>query len=188
MNPIHFAQWLSIPWGLSEAVVFLRDRQPGTGKQVDRGSRAIILAALVLTMWLAFTARLHSLALLPGPPLLWQTLGAALMVSGIAIRQRAVRHLGQYFRTRVTMLDDHRLITDGPYARLRHPSYIGGLLCCFAIGVALGSAVSLAAATIIPTLAFAHRIRIEERALAGHFGDAWIEYRGRTKALLPFIW
>ena len=52
MNPIQFAQWLSIPWGLSEAIVFLRDRQPGTGKQVDRGSRAIILAALVLTMWL----------------------------------------------------------------------------------------------------------------------------------------
>jgi protein-S-isoprenylcysteine O-methyltransferase Ste14 len=30
---------------------------------------------------------------------------------------------------------------------------------------------------------FAWRIRVEERALASHFGQAWAEYRDRTPAL-----
>jgi protein-S-isoprenylcysteine O-methyltransferase len=188
MHPLRFTQYLMIAWLLSELLIFRSDRQLGTGKREDGFSRPLIFVAMGLATWLAFTARARSWWLLPAAPVTWFAIGAAAMLAGIVVRQRAVRFLGAYFRTHVTMLDDHRLITDGPYARVRHPSYTGGLISCAGVGLALGSGASLLAMLLIPVAAFAYRIRIEERALGSHFGEAWCDYRARTKALIPFVW
>lgn len=188
MDPLRCTQYLMSAWLLSELLIFRSDRQEGKGKRNDGFSRPLIFLAMGLATWLAFIARARSWWLLPGSPVTWCAIGGAAMLSGIVVRQHAVRYLGAYFRTHVTMLDDHRLITDGPYARLRHPSYTGGLISCAGVGLALGSGTSLLAMLLIPLVAFAYRIRIEERALGSHFGEAWIDYRRRTKALIPFVW
>lgn len=187
-TPTSLAHLVMLPWLVSELIVFRSDRQSATGQRRDGFSRPLIFIAMGLAAFLAFGARARGQWLLPGPPLLWTVVGAMTMVAGILLRQRAVRFLGAYFRTHVTMLDDHRLITDGPYARVRHPSYTGGMLSCIAVGLSLGSAASLLAMTLIPLAAFVYRIRVEERALAGHFGAAWASYRGRTEALIPLLW
>lgn len=173
-------------WVGSEILIFRRDWQPGKGRQDDRGSRVVIFVAMAVAINLA--VQFARVARFPGPALAWSFVGAVLMAFGIFLRQRAVRWLGQFFRTHVTLLDEHQLIEDGPYRRVRHPSYTGGLISCFALGVAIGSAASVAAMLLIPVAGFVYRIVVEERALAIHFGDRWTAYRARTAALIPGLW
>ena len=188
MGPLRLMQLLTIAWLASEALIFLRDRQPGAEARRDLGSRLGLFAAIGIGFFVANQAVAQQWLPLPGPRAGWMIAGTLLVVGGILYRQYAVRRLGAYFRTQVTMLDDHRLITDGPYARLRHPTYSGALLTCAGIGVVAGSGVALAAMVGLPLAAFAYRIGVEERALAEHFGADWAAYRARTAALIPGLW
>jgi protein-S-isoprenylcysteine O-methyltransferase Ste14 len=59
---------------------------------------------------------------------------------------------------------DHRVITKGPYAIVRHPMYLGVLLFCLGSGPALGSA--WAGLLLLPVLAvFVRRTLLEDRML-----------------------
>lgn len=56
------------------------------------------------------------------------------------------------------------------------------------LGVGYSSIAGLVAilALLLPSLIY--RIRIEEKLLAEHFGEAHREYARRTKRLIPGIW
>ena len=55
-------------------------------------------------------------------------IGVALVCTGSLIRVLCFRHLGPQFTFQLSIRKDHRLITDGPYAIVRHPSYAGGVI------------------------------------------------------------
>jgi protein-S-isoprenylcysteine O-methyltransferase Ste14 len=188
MSPLAFCQYLALPWIGSEVLVFLRDRQRGAGQRRDAASRFAILAAIGVSIFLGIQFARVPLLPLPGPRIVWMVIGGAAVIVGIVVRQRAVWWLGIYFRTRVTLLDEHQLITDGPYARIRHPSYTGAFISCAGYGLALASGASFLILALLPLLALAYRIRVEEAALAERFGDAWLSYRKRTAALIPGVW
>jgi len=41
---------------------------------------------------------------------------------------------------------------------------------------------------VFSVVSFAGRARREDKALAERFGEAWAEYRRRTKFIIPFIY
>lgn len=55
-------------------------------------------------------------------------LGAFLLLSGSTIRYWCFRELGRHFTFDVALLENHSLVTTGPYSVVRHPSYSGGVL------------------------------------------------------------
>ena len=65
-------------------------------------------------------------------------LGAVLVCAGAALRSECYRRLGQQFTFELSIQKDHRLVTDGPYAIVRHPGYTAlvtqaaGLVLCIA--------------------------------------------------------
>jgi protein-S-isoprenylcysteine O-methyltransferase Ste14 len=87
----------------------------------------------------------------------------------------------------VKLLTDHQIVQAGPYAFVRNPMYFGwwvamaGLVLVYPTWVVL---LFLA----FSVFAFIGRARREDAALAGRFGEAWSEYRKRTKFLIPFIY
>lgn len=82
---------------------------------------------------------------------------------------------------------DHRVVSTGPYAIVRHPMYAGALVMLFGTPLALGSAWGLLAAVPI-TLVIVWRLLDEERFLAKNL-PGYDEYRRRARyRLLPFIW
>ncbi|MGB5647443.1 MAG: isoprenylcysteine carboxylmethyltransferase family protein, partial [Muriicola sp.] len=83
---------------------------------------------------------------------------------------------------------DHLLKTDGYYKYVRHPSYTASLLSFIGFGVSLNHWFSVALAGGMALIAFIIRISIEEKALLSHFGEAYTDYRKKTKALIPFIY
>ena len=107
---------------------------------------------------------------------------------GLLLYTWAVLTLGAFFRVSVQLLDGQRLVTSGPYRLLRHPAYTGGILIFTGIGLATGNWISVAAATLSVTIAYAWRIHVEEIALRERFGAEFEAQRRRTWAVIPLIW
>jgi protein-S-isoprenylcysteine O-methyltransferase Ste14 len=82
---------------------------------------------------------------------------------------------------------DHRVVSTGPYAWVRHPMYSGSVLFFAGAPLVLGSWWGVAMLPVFTAL-FAIRTRIEERALiAGLPGYA--DYAARVRyRLLPGLW
>lgn len=175
-------------WVASELWILGRDRRPVAGISRDAGSRRVVVAAIVGGIALGFLLARVRWASTPWPRADATIVGAPLMLAGIGLRLWAVRTLGEHFRTQVTLLDDHRLVRAGPYARVRHPAYTGALITCLGLGVALGNWLSLLATVALPLVGIAWRVRVEERALGERFGADWRAYRGRSWAMLPPVW
>ena len=55
------------------------------------------------------------------------TFATILIVLGAAIRYWCYREMGKHFTFHVTLLQNHKLVTTGPYNIIRHPSYTGGV-------------------------------------------------------------
>jgi len=110
------------------------------------------------------------------------------MGAGFGLRLWAMGTLARQFTHRVTILEDHTLIRSGLYKVIRHPAYLGQLVLVLGIGLALANSVSVLATILLPLVALAARIRIEERALLERFGEEYREYSRGTSRLVPWIW
>lgn len=141
------------------------------------------------------------------PP--FTVLGVYLMLAGNLLRALALLHASSTVRqqqsndatgseTRPLLLDKDKpmrpvLMTTGAYGFLRHPAYLGVLLWT------VGSQLLLCPGLVFPCFSitswpimlftWAHlvgRIRKEERWLERTFGQAYVDYRGRSWTLIPF--
>jgi protein-S-isoprenylcysteine O-methyltransferase len=178
---------VSLVWGIAEQLFARRNRRHGDARERDRGSFLWITLSVALGMTLACAFGFA------GPGALacvwpWQLSGILVLISGLALRLYAIRLLDRHFTSRVTLLTCHRLIRSGPYRLLRHPSYLGQLMILTGLGAMMANGVSLFAAPCFTALALVVRIRVEERAMAEHFGAEFESYRRATWRLLPLIW
>ena len=80
----------------------------------------------------------------------------------------------------------HRLATEGIYARVRHPQYVGFILIMLGFLLQWPTLLTLA---MFPVLVFMYvRLSItEERDSEREFGQAWRVYAARTPRFLPRI-
>lgn len=78
---------------------------------------------------------------------------------------------------------DHRLITHGPYAGVRHPMY-AGIAAAVLGGLLLYQTWTLVAMLLLPP-ALARRAHQEELVLAAQFGAEWRAYCQRVPAFIP---
>jgi len=115
-------------------------------------------------------------------------IGMGMIITGMIFRFIAVYTLGRYFTVNVTIRTDHKIIQQGLYKYLRHPSYLGSLFSFLGNGFALNNWYGMLIVFIPVLLAFMNRMRIEEELLVSNFGQEYIEYKKRTWRLLPFIY
>ncbi|MDD9940487.1 MAG: isoprenylcysteine carboxylmethyltransferase family protein, partial [Myxococcales bacterium] len=115
-------------------------------------------------------------------------LGALLIVTGAALRLWAIITLGRFFSARVALQEQHRLVREGPYRWIRHPSYTGALLLLLGAPLLLQTPVSLGIAATALGIAYFRRITAEEALLRTHFGNAFECYERETKRLIPLLW
>lgn len=81
---------------------------------------------------------------------------------------------------------DERLITEGPYAIVRHPMYFAFGLLLAATVLLLADWRPLAIAGPLYLTGTGIRIAAEERALRTRYTDAWVQYAARTpRRLIP---
>ena len=122
---------------------------------------------------------------LPGlPASAW--VAAAVGLAGLGLRLWAVLTLRErYTRTLLTQ-EAQAIERGGPYRAVRHPGYLGSLLCLNGVAFTSGSAPVLAASLVATLLGYAYRIRAEDRMLIEALGEPYAQYRREVRALLPF--
>lgn len=153
----------------------------------DRLSRYLIIGVMLLSFAMAvWAAGLHAFDLTLARPQIFY-LGLALMVAGMIFRAYAIRQLGRYFTPEVTVQPGQRVVDQGLYRLMRHPSYTGTFITILGYGLALTNWLSLAIMLALPGLAYAFRMRVEEAALSEALGQEYRDYMRRTKRLIPFI-
>jgi protein-S-isoprenylcysteine O-methyltransferase Ste14 len=91
-------------------------------------------------------------------------------------------------RTARIQVDRSQLVIDsGPYARVRHPMYLGIIVLMVSIPLLLGSLWALVPGLLIDAL-FVLRTALEDRTLKNEL-PGYVEYTGRVRyRLVPGIW
>jgi len=183
VGAIYLTLWIA--WLLVVAV----GRERGVRSSYDKTQR-VFLALSGITMLLILIVPPWEYTHLTGRiprdgPLSW--LGLTLFAVGIGIQFAAVRALQGFYTVRLGVQAGHHVITDGPYRFVRHPGYLGHMLCMAGIGLALSSLIALGL-TILMLPLLLWRIRHEEAMLSAEFGEEYLSYKRRTKRLVPFIY
>lgn len=119
---------------------------------------------------------------------IWQVAGSVVIAGGVALRIWAIRILGAFFTATVQVQQDQRVIITGPYAWIRHPSYMGAYLAFMGCAVLLQAWLGLAVAMVCMGVAYFVRINAEEKALVRAFGEEYRSYQRHTWRMAPWIW
>jgi protein-S-isoprenylcysteine O-methyltransferase Ste14 len=114
--------------------------------------------------------------------LLSASLGVVVAIAGATLVLRSRAALGNAWSLAPNADQATGLVTSGPYARMRHPIYVGLTLLAAGQAVAFGSwpAFAIVLLGLVPT--FAWRARAEERLLSRTFGERYAEYRPRLSS------
>ena len=120
------------------------------------------------------------------PALAW--VGVGIAVVGLLARLWALLTLRERYTRTLLVGEKHSIERGGPFRFVRHPGYFGSLLCLNGIALATGNAFVFAASVLTTGIAYAYRIRIEEKMLVAAFGAPYELYRREVKAVVPYLW
>ncbi|KAF8218404.1 hypothetical protein L208DRAFT_1420098 [Tricholoma matsutake] len=135
-------------------------------------------------------------------------IGMISICCGTSIRVWCYRTLKNLFTFDITIRENHRLVTTGPYGIVRHPSYTGTLMMNIGIAFWYGTHGSwlrvsgilstipgaaffggLALWLVLVMLALFERGPVEDAALKKKFGKEWEEYARKVPYLfIPGLW
>jgi len=137
--------------------------------------------------WATFSSLpvLSSFAMFPG--FAWVSwIGVGLGAFSLILLVWVHRTLGEFWTATLEVIPGHKLITHGPYGRIRHPMYTASALFMFSTGLVATDWIILLVSALTLIIVW-KRIDNEERLLIEHFGEAYREYMKRTRRLLPRI-
>jgi protein-S-isoprenylcysteine O-methyltransferase Ste14 len=101
--------------------------------------------------------------------------GMLLLLAAVTLRVWARGHFTR----------DGRLYTSGPYARIRHPLYVGSFLAACGIALILGHWLAWVGVLAYFGLLFSSAVVREERRLRERFGPEWDAYAAKVPRFLP---
>lgn len=106
-----------------------------------------------------------------------------MILAGETLRLWAASFIGPH--SRGTTLRAPRLVTEGPYALMRHPLYAGNGIVCAGLLVFSGAFLPWLPLVFIPAFLVQYALFMarEERFLAAEWGSAWAEYRAGASLL-----
>ncbi|PTL85129.1 isoprenylcysteine carboxylmethyltransferase family protein [Vitiosangium sp. GDMCC 1.1324] len=116
----------------------------------------------------------------------WATaVGAGIQVPFLWLFWRSHADLGRNWSPGLEVREDHGLITNGVYARVRHPMYAAIWMSTLAQPLLVHNWIG--GALIVPAFAAMWFLRTprEEAMMRSRFGAAYDEYAARTGRLLP---
>jgi len=187
--PISFAQfWAFTVSGLLFFVFVIRAasrRTAETGSKRDRRSQLGIALQSIGIASAGFGLVRPTLSPLSAGGIAGTAAVLLLMSGAIGLFAASSREPGRNWSLVARTRSDHQLVRTGPYARVRHPIYLGMLLFLLALAVALGHWLQLIIALPIFFAGTAIRTRIEDGLLEESFGEQFRAYRKSTPALIP---
>lgn len=106
---------------------------------------------------------------------------------GVKGRLWALDTLGKYHSLQIKIIEDHPLITSGPYRYIRHPIYFFSILEVLGCALIPNSLFAFLIALFGYTPLLLFRLFLEEKILIQTFGPAYLEYKQTVPCLIPFL-
>ncbi len=110
-------------------------------------------------------------------------LGLTVIAFGEVVRLAGVAVAGPETRRRSRTVG--HLVTEGPFAWVRNPLYVGNALTWAGVAIASGVPWLLPLATTTFAIEYGLIVRYEEAVLESLFGEAYLSYKGRTARWIP---
>jgi protein-S-isoprenylcysteine O-methyltransferase Ste14 len=173
-------------WLVNPEVVVARMRFHKGTKRWDR----ILLCIFVPAVGAVFLVAALDYERFHGLPVPWWVCGIGYVVFlvGVCIFTRA-EAVNKFFEPTVRIQSDrgHKVIDTGPYAIVRHPGYVGGMLFFVGTALCLGSLWALIPAGLASALLLL-RTRWEDQTLQAEL-PGYKEYAQRVRyKLIPGVW
>jgi protein-S-isoprenylcysteine O-methyltransferase Ste14 len=113
-------------------------------------------------------------------------LGVAICMAGLGFALWARRTLGDDWSQDVELKQGHTLVVRGPYRLARHPIYTAHIFMALGSAMAFGNWLGYAAVVSF-FIGFRVKLAQEEELLLRCFPEEYPAYKGRVKALLPWL-
>ena len=119
----------------------------------------------------------------------WQAwLGAAVFAAALWLFRRTHKDLGRNWSVTLEVRDQHAMVTNGVYSRVRHPMYSAFWLWAVAQALLLPNWIAGPAGLVGFGTLFFLRIGREEALMIETFGDDYRRYMARTARIVPGIY
>jgi protein-S-isoprenylcysteine O-methyltransferase Ste14 len=112
-------------------------------------------------------------------------LGVIAMTGSITLLWLAHRDLGRNWSPSVDMRQEHKLVTQGIYAWLRHPIYTSVWLWCLAQALLVHNWIGGLAGLAMFLPVYLHRLPVEEGMMLEVFGEGYRDYMRRVGGIIP---
>lgn len=114
-------------------------------------------------------------------------IGLVVAISGETVRKIAMFTAGKNFTHTISSRKnpEHKLVTNGIYSLLRHPSYAGWFYWAIGTQILLQNPICTVLFTLISCSFFKDRILFEEATLIEFFGQEYETYRRRVGLWMP---
>jgi protein-S-isoprenylcysteine O-methyltransferase Ste14 len=178
-----------LPWGFLALEIFLLVAKRGRNAVLtgDQGTLRLVwiligggcLVGFLLAPKVSFFRWPENLAIV--------LLADGLLLAGLMLRIWAVAHLGKLFTVDVGIQQGHRVVQDGPYRFVRHPSYSGSMLALTGMACLTFNWLGFLVILVCSLAAYSIRISAEEKMLLLNLGEDYRRYAERTKRLIPGI-
>jgi protein-S-isoprenylcysteine O-methyltransferase Ste14 len=193
---LHLAEIFQLPFAIPFWVIFffafvregrvIRSSFTSAPSAQDRGTFRALIIGSPLALIAAVAASFMPWLTIPYP-VVAVTTGTIMLIAGAVLRRYCFNALGKSFTGTVMVSPGQRIVQDGVYRFVRHPSYTAALLMFTGVGIALGSWISVAILFLVHCYLYGIRVAVEERALRETVGEAYLAYSARTKRFIPFI-
>jgi protein-S-isoprenylcysteine O-methyltransferase Ste14 len=182
---------MAVAWYVNRLPHELRSRRTPVRRNArdlrETALLAISLSGLGLIPFLYVGTGFPAMAERPFIPLLgW--LGLALAVGALWMFRLTHKALGRNWSVSLQVRENHRLIQEGVYARIRHPMYTAFWLWAAAQALLLPNWVAGLAGIVGFGTLYAFRIGREERMMLEAFGEEYRAYSARTARLIPWLY
>ena len=107
------------------------------------------------------------------------------MICAIALFYWSSRTMGRQWSLVARTRADHMLVTNGPFARVRHPIYVAMTLAMFSIAIGYGHVADMLPGVPVFFLGTWLRVSEEERLLRNMFGSVYDSYAARVPRFIP---
>ena len=172
--------------GIARGLRRSRGRETGLARKVLRLPAYVVISVLFFgtcfLLWRPLALTLSALTRIVA-----LVLGALLLFPGLTLCLWARLALGEMYNVSSSvgaqLYADHRLVTHGPFAFVRHPMYLGVIIAS-AGGLLIYRTWTLVFSTVT-FLGLSLRARREEQALAAEFGEQWEAYCQRVPGWIP---
>ncbi|KAG0017845.1 hypothetical protein BGZ80_007855 [Entomortierella chlamydospora] len=148
---------------------------------------------------------LMSRGIIPEQLKTWQIATTAVGMFGFFLRMWSFRTLDRFFTFSLTIRPNHRLVQDGPYRLLLHPSYTAlmlvGTTYLFSLAnegfwtkiikpymlIPVPGSVLVAIGIMTAISLAMYRVRGEEKMLEQHFGSEWKQHASQRWRFIPYV-